>query len=231
VAAQDVAGTHQDVLSMLAHDLGTLSSAFALRLDVVESLLPPADAAALRTLVEQLRDIRRTLRLVDGPRREELLDPARAVPLVEWWRLAVPVLQSVVPRGVRIEGVVTDGMVSAQQAQVLLLLLHGACRGLASSLGEPPVLVRCVIAPLPAGAEGAQVSMDVAHVHWRPVDAPRRAPTWARRADRLATRSGAQHSWWTLQEEHMRWSCLVGAASTAHNGGGDAGTPPSRNTP
>lgn len=92
------------VLDTAAHDLGSLSSALALRADVMTHATPDASATACTAIANELRALGNQLRDLSGPRGSETLAPTRAASLPDWFGLVSRFAQPLLGRGVALRG-------------------------------------------------------------------------------------------------------------------------------
>ncbi|MEP7380958.1 MAG: hypothetical protein ABI910_04690 [Gemmatimonadota bacterium] len=90
------------MLGTAAHDLGGVSSALALRADVLASALPPEDVAALRGVVDHVRALGRQLRRLRGPAGGSNFAPASERALPEWIALIERFGGPVLGRGIEL---------------------------------------------------------------------------------------------------------------------------------
>jgi hypothetical protein len=152
----------REVLSTAAHDLGGLSSALALRVDVLAGSLPAADDAALRAVAGEVRSLGRQLRVLRGPQGGDTLAPAGGRSLAEWYALVERFGRPLLGRGASMRGSVGDGAFSgahaSERAYALLLSVLACCRALRERRGARPVSVALRVSSVPAAVE---VAMDV----------------------------------------------------------------------
>jgi hypothetical protein len=195
---------HDDVFSVVVHELGGLSSALALRADALRGVLPDADARALRSLAEQARDLSRLLRLLRGPVGEGMLAPSREVSLDSWWKLIAPLAAHALPRGVRLHSTFQVSSMPPGCATALTYLLLLAVRDL------PPQLIRhhdgITVRIQHDADDHVTCALDVSLMSDDP-DPPMRRTRWTRYATRLARREQIALEWWTQRGPTWCWSC------------------------
>jgi hypothetical protein len=136
------------VLSTAAHDLGGLSSALALRTDVLAGALASADEQALRAVVDELHSLGRQLRVLRGPQGADALAPAGGRTLVEWLALVERFGRPLLGRGGALEGSVDDGAFSgaraAEQGHALLVAVLAYCHEVRERRGARSVTVHLI---------------------------------------------------------------------------------------
>jgi hypothetical protein len=125
------------VLDAVSHDLGGLSSALALRADVMERTLPSASATACSRIATELRVLGAQLRAISGPQGAETLSPTRTGSLELWFAMVSRFGQPLLRRGVALRGAVDDvtiGSLAAHELTFVMLGLLHAIRDRASML-------------------------------------------------------------------------------------------------
>lgn len=212
MASAEAAELYRDVLVLVVHDLGGVSSALSLRAEALTAILPESDRFALESLSEQIRDINRLLRLVQGSRSDELLSPTKEAPVREWWRLVSQLLAAVLPRNVTLTHRLGATTLSSSEANVVAMLVMLAGRDLTSRGLNAPAQVTIEVGPRSGSQNGTVVRMSLNCADW-PVDGDRRAVRrWFRYAQRLARPSGAHVEWWHERNDRMVWTCCIGSA-------------------
>lgn len=211
IDAQEAAELYRDSFGVLAHDLGGIASALALRADAVATLA--ADADALRALSEQIRDANRTVRMLKGPTRSSALAPLRAVAVDDWWRLTYRLTMAVLPRGVRVDTRFTSAELSNADASVLTHIWLASCKDLvARGLHTPSTLLISVDTAHDAG-DTTLLLAEAAPQEWLVPDTSRAGSRWHRYAARLARLQEATLAWWNQRDNgSLAWSCAFPVA-------------------
>ncbi len=118
----------RNVLDTVTHDLGGLSSALALRADVMQRSAPSAAADACSAIAGELRSLGAQLREMSGPRGPGTLSPTPTGSLRRWFALITRFGQPLLGRGVALRGEVDDVNIGSAAAHALtyivLALLH-----------------------------------------------------------------------------------------------------------
>lgn len=116
------------VLDAVSHDLGGLSSALALRADVMERALPSVSATACSRIAAELRVLGGQLRAISAPQGAETLSPIRTGSLEHWFATVSRFGQPLLRRGVALRGTVEDASIGSLAAHeltyVMLAILH-----------------------------------------------------------------------------------------------------------
>lgn len=126
----------RDVLDTVAHDLGGLASALALRADVMPHVAPEVSATACTAIANELRILVAQLREIGGPRGGDTLSPSRAGSLASWFELLSRFAQPLLGRGVALRGevrAVQVGSTAAHELTYLALAMLHAFRACAAS--------------------------------------------------------------------------------------------------
>lgn len=118
----------RNVLDTVTHDLGGLSSALALRADVMQRSAPSAAADACSAIAGELRSLGAQLREMSGPRGPGTLSPTPTGSLRRWFALIMRFGQPLLGRGVALRGEVDDVNIGSAAAHeliyIVLALLH-----------------------------------------------------------------------------------------------------------
>ncbi len=194
-------------LSTVVHDLVGIASAIELRLEVVESVIPPSDGAALKTLVQQLRAMTRTIRLLQGPAGSGVLAPSRHIPLDEWWSLVSSLTHGVLPRGVTVGAQVTQAPIPFPLAGALTQIWLLACEELAERLvvgSQNRVIALTALCPderieLSASLPADQMGSSKRGLRSR----------WQRQALRIGEPLHADLHWWVTTADAVSWRCSI----------------------
>lgn len=212
VPSAEAAELYRDVLFLVVHDLGGVSSALGLRAEALSAILPEADRLALEGLSEQIRDINRLLRLVHGSRSGELMSPTKEAPVRDWWRLVPRLLAAVLPRNIAIDHRLGSTNLTSSEANTIALLLMLAGRDLTSRGFRGPAQLLVEVEPRDASESGTVVRLSLDRADW-PVDSNDRAvQRWFRYAQRIATPSGAHVEWWDERDDRVVWTCSIGGS-------------------
>lgn len=118
----------RNVLDTVTHDLGGLSSALALRADVMQRSAPGAAANACSAIANELRSLGGQLRELSGKRGAGALAPTPSGSLERWFALVTRFGQPLLGRGVALRGEIEDRNVGAtatyELAFITLAMLH-----------------------------------------------------------------------------------------------------------
>ncbi len=118
----------RNVLDTVTHDLGGLSSALALRADVMQRAQPGASATAFSTIAIELRSLGGQLRELSGPRGGATLAPTSMGSLDEWFAVISRFGQPLLGRGVSFHGDVdhvhVGSVITHELTYVVLAVLH-----------------------------------------------------------------------------------------------------------
>lgn len=184
----------RQVLSTAAHDLGGLSSALALRADVLAGGIPAADEAALRGVAAEVRALGRQLRVLRGPVGDDALAPAGGRTLAEWLALVERFGRPLLGRGGALAGSAGDGAfggpAAAAQFHALLLVVLAYCRAVGDRRGARAVQLDLRVLSLPPAVE---VTL---RVRWGAGDEP---------ADREAGARWLAHAAHLAREGGLAW--------------------------
>ncbi|MFN8571191.1 MAG: hypothetical protein U0132_03985 [Gemmatimonadaceae bacterium] len=208
IDAQEAAELHRDSFSVLAHDLGSIASALALRADALATLVPGTDVAALHALSEQIRDANRTARLLKGPARSSVVAPHRSTTVDDWWRLTHRLAVAVLPRGVRLETRFANAVLSNADASVLTHIWLASCKDLVARGLHAPGTIVLSVSPAQDHPDMTMLLAEVGPQEWLPPDTSRAGSRWHRYAARLARLQEATLAWWHVRDNgSMEWSC------------------------
>ena len=214
-ASAEAAELYRDVVSLVIHELGGVSSALGLRAEALSTHQPNADRHALQALAEQVRDITRLLRLLQGPRTNELLSPMKEAPVQEWWRQIARLLAAVVPRNTVVEHQLGAAMLTSAAAGVLSMLMMLAVRDLTANgwRGKGGLQVRV------SSDEGRAVHavLSIPLTDWPERGARRAVKRWSRYAERIAGRASAHVEWWIERHDTVVWKCSLGSPQVEEN--------------
>ncbi len=202
------AALYRDALRSVIHDLGGVTAALGLRIEVLARRTDPGDAAALQGLVQQVRRLHRALRLLRGPDGVDALAPSRLATGADWWELTEPMTTGLVPHGVRVTSSNLNGLLAPAQAHTLALLWLAAIRELGAR-------------KLPSTAQ-LDVDIDGDPASFRATattDGLRaaRTTTWRRLALQVASTGKATIDWWEPDGD-ARWLLTVRFAERADHG-------------
>lgn len=203
----------RDALGVIAHDLGSVTAALALRADVLAQVIPVTDTAALQSLADDLRDQGRLARLIRGPVGSDALSPMRQLPLDHWWRVVAHTTAAVLPRGVVVNATLEPAVLAPTQAHLYTILWLAACKALAQEGVSAP----CTIELASAGRRGGDVPGITASCSRSafPVRTRRRGRgRWQRYAEHAAEEGGITLGWWIADGDWRIWSCAGGAGTT-----------------
>jgi len=127
----------RNLLATIAHDLGGLAGALALRADVMARLELATSASACAAIASELRTLAGQSRELSGPRGGDTLAPTRAGSLEHWFALVSRFAQPLLGRGVALRGEVLPVFVGGVTVHALtymaLAILH-AIRELPASV-------------------------------------------------------------------------------------------------
>lgn len=216
----EAAQLQRDVVATVLHDLGSVTSALALRVDAHTTHLELRDVQAVAALTEQLRSAVKPLVWLRGSPGRGAMAPARLVDVAFWWHHVEQVSLNLLPRGSRLTVVVdaappsTPSILPAEQLVLLTMMMLGTCRHLADASPNAPIAL-AVLLPrsdpprvrleLSASADGALEQVVGKSTRWR------------RFCVRSAKRAGATLSWWAPRRDGAsawRWSVTLPDADT-----------------
>lgn len=130
----------RNVLDTVNHDLGGLSSALALRADVMQRTAPGPTADACSAIARELRFIGSQLRDLSGPRGSGTLSPTPMGSLERWYDLITRFGQPLLARGVSLRGKMDAVHVAPTAAHdltfITLALLNALREGNQSAYSE-----------------------------------------------------------------------------------------------
>jgi hypothetical protein len=194
-------------LSALAHELGGITGALDLRTSVLSGTISAQDLAALRSLVDELRQATRAVRLVRGPDGSGKLDPSRTQSLADWWKMSERFVTNVLPRGLAVDARMDDGQLDAEQASTLTWILLAGCKILAERGIKTPGSIAVHGGPAATGTAGLTIVVEVAadQVTAQVADSSR----WLHYATRLAEVRGMSPPRWEEDGARLRWTCTV----------------------
>lgn len=209
-ASAEAAELYRDVVSLVIHDLGGVSSALGFRTEALSAQPTAADRQALRALTDQVRDITRLLRLMQGPGTNELLSPMKEAPVQEWWRLASRLLAAALPRKVVVDHDLGTAMLTSAHVSVLSILMMLAARDLTARGWRGAEGLHVRVSTDNHTEPGAHVTLSIPIVDWPMTAARRTVKRWSRYAERIAGRAGARVEWWVEQHDRVVWRCSIG---------------------
>lgn len=126
----------RNLLDTVAHDLGGLASALALRADVMQHAATSTSASACRAIASELRTLGTQLRELSAPRGGDTLSPTPVGSLDHWFELLSRFAQPLLGRGVALRGEVPPvhvGSVAVHELTYIALALLHAMRELPAS--------------------------------------------------------------------------------------------------
>ncbi|MEO6445478.1 MAG: hypothetical protein ABIZ91_17525 [Gemmatimonadaceae bacterium] len=179
----------REVLGSLAHDLGGMSSALALRADALGPEARTSDAAALHDIADEMRSLGRHLRFLRGPRGAEAASPVNAGSLHTWWSVMERVGGSCLVRGVALEGEIAELQVTPEQAYALTFVVLALFRDLVRRGLKGPAAVRLIAQQ---DGDGAAMLVRAVRPDGTPVPLRRRESGWSSYARRRAQAAGLQ---------------------------------------
>ncbi len=173
------------MLGTAAHDLGGVSSALALRADVLAAALPPDDVAALRGVVDHVRALGRQLRRLRGPAGGNNFAPASERALPEWIALIERFGGPVLGRGIELRTSSNAGSITPGTEHALTFGVLALFHAVREARDEQSVTVE-------VDAQGSDEGLEVTVRH-RWASAPPSFPLadrWSAHARDLVTRAG-----------------------------------------
>lgn len=190
----------------MAHDLGTVTAALALRADALRLVIPPEDVTAFQSLAADLRDHARLARLIRGPQGADTLSPLQRLPINDWWRVVSHVTVAALPRGVVVHATLNAAVLTALRAHLYSLLWLSACKALAEEGVQAPCTIELVSGRVGGlDAPGLTATCPLASF---PVRTRRRGRgRWQQYAERIAEQAEMPLTWWAVDGEFRVWSC------------------------
>lgn len=201
------AALYRDALRSVIHDLGGVTAALGLRVEVLARRSDPSDAVALQGLVQQLRRLHRTLRLLRGPDGADALAPSRVATAAEWWELVGPLTVGLVPHGVRVTTSNLHGVLAPPQAHTLALIWLAAIRELIARKLPSTAQLDVGIDGDPAAFSAAVTTSGLR---------TSRSASWRRVALQIGGAGKADVEWWEQSGED-RWRMTVRLAEPAEH--------------
>lgn len=209
IPSAELAEVHRDVFNFLAHEVGGIASTLGLRVDALGEALPASDQLAFRGLADQIRDLYRMIRLLEGPRGGSLLAPSRLMPVADWWRLTSHLLNTELPRGMTIVASPGTVRLKAEQAHLLTTLLLLACRDVRDRDIKGPTSLHARLTPMATANPGVVVELEIPRTVWPESSAPRLIGRWQRYAARVAKKSNTELMWWSVDTSIVMFRCVV----------------------
>ncbi len=210
VASSEAAELHGDLFSVVIHELGAISTALTLRAEALATVLPAADQTALLALSSEIADIKRSLRIVQGPRGSlSALSPERRMPASEWWRVISRMVAAALPRGVTVRLHPSSALLTPKQANGLMLTWLAACKEATEGGLASPNAITLTMEPRPEDGLGVVMTAEFDATTVLSSEQTHRGQRWFRYATRVARASGAQLAWWVTANGVTRWQCTI----------------------
>ena len=208
-------------VATVVHELASITSALALRVDASHGTLGERDMHAVATLTAQLRTATKPLIWLRGSPGRGMLAPARTIEVATWWQHTSQVASSLLPHGTRITSS-SNGMPASGNAlpgddlAVFTMLFLGTCRHFVDADRALPVALEVTLPQV--SDEYPTVSLQLTPVTESSLGPViKRTTRWKRFCLRTAARSGATLRWWEPVEGESatwRWSvCRNGAVA------------------
>lgn len=190
----------RDIVATVVHELASITSALALRVDAADKTLGERDVQAVATLTAQLRNATKPLIWLRGSPGRGMLAPARNIEVDTWWRHTSQVAHALLPHGTRIttadNGATESGNeLPTEDLSLFAMMVLATCRHFVEADQSLPVALEVTLPH--AGDEHPIVCLQVTQVNevaLGPVI--RRTTRWKRFCLRTAARSGATLHWW-----------------------------------
>lgn len=206
--SRESAELHHELFSLLAHDLGSISTALNLRAEALAPTLASKDTQALKELSAQIRQVRRTVRLADGPRGDSTLDSQPTIPADQWILWVSRVTSALIPRRTITTSVVRVRTLQMADATALMYQWLAACREIAPKVPADATIVLIVEAPEDSSASLMFTGCLNSHsVPFEPLSTA--VSRWQRYAKRTAAANSVDVEWWKGDDTEIQWRGTV----------------------
>ncbi len=189
----------RDVIATVLHDLGSVTSALALRVEARTTPLELHDVRAVAELTEQLRDAVKPLVWLRGFPGRGALAPAQLVDVAFWWRHVHHVSLNLLPRGSRLHVVVDatypprPSALPAEQLALMTMLMLGTCRHFVDVNHNAPLMLNVLLPRSDSKHVALELSASADSVFEHSIG---RSTRWRRFCVRAAARAGVTLAWW-----------------------------------
>ncbi len=214
----EAAQLQRDIVAAVVHDLGSITSALALRVDAARGQFSEKDVQAVGLLTEQLREVTRPLIWLRGSPGRGLLSPTRVVDVDAWWAHTARVASALLARGSRVErreplDAGRAAHLPTETLSLLSMLLLGTCRHV-SDVAES-IVDLSVTLPQKSTTEAALAVSLTMRTAGHIERVTRRSTRWKRFCLRTAVRAGASIEWFRPQDHDpatLVWRVVVALA-------------------
>ena len=197
---------HRDVSRSLIHTLGTISGAMGLHAETAR-LSPGADhGRILHELAEQLRDVRRVLSIMSGPRDDGLLSGTSSFTAAEVRSAILQVVPAVLARRVALTVQVEVPALHPARVTTFIHLLMLACKELSIRQTADAATIEVHLARADR-TERAHAALQVRADHFHRDAIPRAEHRWGAYASRLVRGGDTRLTWWTRDDGPLIWLC------------------------
>lgn len=195
----EAAQLQRDIVSSVVHDLGSITSAFALLIDASRGAFGERDVQAVTTLTEQLRATTKPLIWLRGSPGRGALAPVHAVEVATWWRHTSQVVAALLPRGTRVapsaDDIPTTGnALPGEDLAIFTMLILGACRHIGENDPHAAVALSVTLPSVESDSPTVMLELRADDIDSAP--SVTRTTRWKRFCVRTAARAGATLSWW-----------------------------------
>lgn len=200
--AADLSSFQERLLSLVAHELGSLRAALDLRLDVLDDSLPRRDRDALHAISAQLRTLQHTARLLRAPSSGEgSLGEPRPVAASAWWAHLERLLAATLPPGIGVTATLPSHFMAPSDAWLFTMFALGVAGDITTLDMPSPAALACT---LEAG-DGSCLRMTLTPAVARPI-----SRRWLRFAERLSAPGNAHlDSWRRVMSSALEWQVRV----------------------
>jgi hypothetical protein len=209
----EAAQLQRDIVGTVVHELASITSALALRVDAARGSLGESDTQAVALLTAQLRNATKPLIWLRGSPGRGMLAPVRNIEVESWWQHTSQVASAVLPHGTRItssfNGAPASGnALPGDDLAVFTMLVLGTCRHFADADQSLPINLEVTLPRV--SDEQPTVSLQLTPITESALDPViKRTTRWKRFCMRTAARSGTVLTWWQPVEGESatwRWS-------------------------
>ena len=194
----------RDIVATVVHELASITSALALRVDAADKTLGESDVRAVATLTSQLRNATKPLIWLRGSPGRGMLAPARNIEVETWWRHISQVAHALLPHGTRVtaanETAASGNALPSEDLAVFAMLVLATCRHFAEADRSLPLALEVT---LPQASDSHPIVClqltPVGEVALGP--AIRRTTRWKRFCLRTAARADVTLHWWHEVED------------------------------
>ena len=210
----EAAQLQRDIVGTVVHELASITSALALRVDAAHGALAENDVRAVASLTAQLRNATKPLIWLRGSPGRGMLAPVRNIEVDTWWHHTAQVASSVLPHGTRITtpsaGAPAPGnALPSEDLSIFAMLVLATCRHFVEADQSLPVSLEVTLPQV--SDEQPTVGLKVTPLSESSLGpVVKRTTRWKRFCLRTAARSGTALTWWQpVEDEPSAWQWSV----------------------